>query len=143
MWFYVFCMMLLLENGYKEINVILRICWRKKIFGYIKYKEDDDFMELKDVWSIFLWKKRNIFWSKCSDYCFDLRFNLYDDECLGMCGFGCLCWFFVCGNCCYNKLCFEYDKCCWYNKYLLSCWLLFVYSLSCKEGFGGYLGCLN
>lgn len=42
-------MMLLLENGYKEINVILRICWRKKIFGYIKYKEDVDFMELKDV----------------------------------------------------------------------------------------------
>ena len=141
--FHVLCMTLLPENGHKETNATSRIRWRKKISGYTKYKEDADSMELKDVRSIPSRKKRNIFRSKRSDYCLDLRSNPHDDECLGMCGPGCSCWSFVCGNCCNNKLCFEHDKCCRHNKYSLSCWLPFVYSLSCKEGFGGYPGCLN
>ena len=136
-------MTLLPKNGHKKTTAASIIRWRKKISGYTKDKEDDGSMKLKDVRSISSPKKRNIFRSKRSDYCLYLRSNPHDDECLGMCGPGCSFWSFVCGNCCNNKLCLEHDKCCRHNKYSLSCWLPFVYSLSCKEGFGGYPSCLN
>lgn len=34
------------------------------------------------------------------------------DGCFGMCGFGCNCLQFVCGNCCTNHGCIEHDRCC-------------------------------
>ena len=34
------------------------------------------------------------------------------DECLGMCGYGCNCWSFLCGDCCYHLGCYEHDLCC-------------------------------
>ena len=142
--FHVLCMTLLADNAdHRETTAASRIRWRKKISEYTKDKKDDGSMKLEDVRSIPSRKKRNIFRSKRSDYCLDLRSNPHDDECLGMCGPGCTCWSFVCGNCCYNKLCLEHDKCCRHNKYSLKCWLPFVYSLSCKGGFGGYPSCLD
>ena len=33
-------------------------------------------------------------------------------ECLGLCGYGCQCWKFLCGDCCAHKGCFLHDKCC-------------------------------
>ena len=33
-------------------------------------------------------------------------------ECLGMCGPGCSCWDWACGDCCYHKGCYYHDKCC-------------------------------
>lgn len=140
--FHVLCMTLLPENGHKE-TAVSRIRWSKKIVGYTKNKEDDGSMKSKDVRSISSREKRNILRSKRSDYCVDLRSNPHDDECLGMCGPGCTCWSFVCGDCCYNKLCLEHDKCCRHRAFSLSCLLPFLYDLSCKEGFGGYPNCLN
>ena len=139
--FHVLCMTLLPKNGLKEATAS-RIRWNKKTVGYTTGKREDGSMELKSVRSIPLREKTNIFRSKRSDNCLDLRSNPHDDECLGMCGPGCACWSFVCGNCCYNKLCLEHDKCCRHNKYSLRCWLPFLYGLSCKGGFGGYPGCL-
>lgn len=134
--FHVLCMTLLPENGHKKTGAS-RIRWSKK------NKEDDGVMKLKDTGGISSRKKTNIFRSKRSDICLDLRSNPHNDECLGMCGPGCTCWSFVCGDCCYNKLCLEHDKCCGHNIYSIRCWLPFLYELSCKEGYGGYPSCLN
>ena len=35
-----------------------------------------------------------------------------DQECLGLCGPGCECWKWACGDCCYHKGCLYHDKCC-------------------------------
>ena len=34
------------------------------------------------------------------------------NNCFGMCGKGCSCWSFVCGNCCVNQYCLTHDQCC-------------------------------
>ena len=39
-------------------------------------------------------------------------FRKYDNDCFGMCGKGCSCWSFVCGNCCVNQYCLTHDQCC-------------------------------
>ena len=33
-------------------------------------------------------------------------------DCVGRCGPLCLCWWFVCLNCCYNQGCYDHDMCC-------------------------------
>jgi hypothetical protein len=35
-----------------------------------------------------------------------------EDECYGLCGYGCNCWKHVCKDCCYHKGCRDHDKCC-------------------------------
>lgn len=35
-----------------------------------------------------------------------------DDLCLGMCGYSCYCWEWVCGDCCYHLGCYDHDVCC-------------------------------
>uniref|UniRef100_A0A1X7U7X1 Uncharacterized protein n=1 Tax=Amphimedon queenslandica TaxID=400682 RepID=A0A1X7U7X1_AMPQE len=35
-----------------------------------------------------------------------------DNSCLGMCGPGCTCWKFACGDCCYHYGCFKHDLAC-------------------------------
>ena len=35
-----------------------------------------------------------------------------DNSCLGMCGPGCTCWEFTCGDCCYHYGCFKHDLAC-------------------------------
>ena len=39
-------------------------------------------------------------------------FKKYSNDCFGMCGKGCSCWSFVCGNCCVNQYCLTHDQCC-------------------------------
>ncbi len=34
------------------------------------------------------------------------------NNCLGLCGRGCSCWSFVCGDCCINEYCLTHDRCC-------------------------------
>ena len=52
------------------------------------------------------------------NYC-DQRFRLYRD-CKGLCGLGCWCWEWVCGDCCYHRACFDHDTCCENNGYASS-----------------------
>lgn len=35
-----------------------------------------------------------------------------NDNCFGMCGKGCSCWSWVCGDCCWHVGCYYHDKCC-------------------------------
>jgi hypothetical protein len=43
------------------------------------------------------------------------------DQCYGMCGYGCSCWSWVCGDCCYHNGCAQHDSWCrqgqWYYCY--------------------------
>jgi hypothetical protein len=47
--------------------------------------------------------------SKCK--CSDDKPNS-DDGCLGMCGPGCCCWCWMCGDCCFHQGCFVHDLAC-------------------------------
>jgi len=35
-----------------------------------------------------------------------------NNDCFGMCGLGCTCWSFVCGDCCYHQGCADHDNYC-------------------------------
>jgi hypothetical protein len=54
-------------------------------------------------------------------YCQDLTGDPYGDQCFGMCGPGCDCWSWVCGDCCYHYGCAVHDNWCregeWYWCY--------------------------
>lgn len=53
-----------------------------------------------------------------------------ENQCLGLCGKGCDCWRFVCGDCCYHQGCYDHDLCC--EKFFrVSC--LFPFSFSCTS----------
>ena len=53
-----------------------------------------------------------------------------EDECFGLCGYGCWCWIIVCGDCCLHKGCVEHDACCRKNgMYSAKC--LFPFNLAC------------
>ena len=36
----------------------------------------------------------------------------YRNDCFGLCGYGCSCWSFVCGDCCVHHYCLTHDDCC-------------------------------
>jgi hypothetical protein len=44
--------------------------------------------------------------------CQDLRGDPNKNECFGMCGFGCSCWTWVCGDCCSHPGCRYHDEQC-------------------------------
>jgi len=50
-------------------------------------------------------------WAHRQDSC-SLESDPNGDECDGMCGYGCNCWSFVCGDCCSHRLCADHDSCC-------------------------------
>ena len=52
-------------------------------------------------------------------------------ECIGMCGYGCNCWKFICGDCCMHTGCYDHDVCCRENFFDISC--LFPFDFSCEE----------
>lgn len=54
-----------------------------------------------------------------------------DDECLGLCGYGCNCWKWVCGDCCYHLGCYGHDVCC--RKKFVQTKCLFPFSFKCEE----------
>ena len=62
-----------------------------------------------------------------------------DMECLGMCGRGCSCWDWACGNCCYHKGCYYHDLCCRSRPDSLACWLPLEFECDkkyiCKDPF--------
>ena len=39
-------------------------------------------------------------------------FRRGSNDCFGMCGKGCSCWSFVCGDCCVHQYCLTHDECC-------------------------------
>ena len=43
------------------------------------------------------------------------------DECFGLCGYGCNCWRFLCGDCCFHVGCADHDVCCRRNFYTAKC----------------------
>ena len=55
-------------------------------------------------------------------------------SCLGMCGPGCTCWSWVCGDCCYHKGCYDHDRCCaaYLSWSCLSLWKFTCRSYSCR-----------
>lgn len=41
-----------------------------------------------------------------------IKSRAYDNDCLGLCGYSCHCWNFVCGDCCVHEYCLTHDMCC-------------------------------
>lgn len=56
-----------------------------------------------------------------------------DQECLGLCGYGCNCWKWICGDCCYHLGCYEHDLCCREKFVRTSC--LFPFKFKCESGY--------
>ena len=53
------------------------------------------------------------------------------NDCLGMCGKGCSCWKWVCGDCCWHIGCYHHDLCCGEKFFQTSC--LFPFGFNCKQ----------
>lgn len=64
------------------------------------------------------------------------------NNCRGLCGKGCSCWWWVCRNCCFNKGCEQHDLCC--KKTFTSSYCLRPYHHKFKcNHFPGYPKCLK
>lgn len=44
-----------------------------------------------------------------------------NDECYGQCGYGCDCWEWACGDCCFHLGCYDHDACCREGFFQLPC----------------------
>lgn len=58
-------------------------------------------------------------------------------RCLGLCGLGCTCWWWVCGDCCRHQGCYEHDLCCLYSRFSVYCLFPYLYGFSCS-GYDAY-----
>lgn len=68
-------------------------------------------------------------WSDTSYY--NCRRCPYQPDCVGMCGAGCSCWSWVCGDCCLHQGCYHHDICCGRDGYFSwSC--AFPWNFSCS-----------
>ena len=69
---------------------------------------------------------------QCTDgYC---PYRGYGSNCFGMCGSGCSCWSWVCGDCCVHQGCYDHDGCCQtYGFWSWSC--LVPWGFSCSGGY--------
>ena len=63
-----------------------------------------------------------------------------ENNCRGMCGPGCTCWSWFCGDCCWHRGCYEHDLCCKKKPYSTYC--LVPIGLSCS-GFRDYQKCMK
>ena len=54
-------------------------------------------------------QKRFFGWFTTSSDCYKYRNYA---NCKGLCGKGCNCWWWVCGDCCWHRSCFDHDDCC-------------------------------
>ena len=53
------------------------------------------------------------------------------NECFGMCGYGCYCWSWLCGDCCVHQGCVDHDKCC--RRHGTASWECFsVWNFDCS-----------
>ncbi|KAL9955007.1 hypothetical protein ACROYT_G042603 [Oculina patagonica] len=62
------------------------------------------------------------------------------NNCRGLCGRGCSCWSWFCGDCCWHRGCYEHDLCCKKKPYSSYC--LVPFGLSCS-GFRDYKKCMK
>ena len=74
--------------------------------------------------------------------CLDLRGDPLGNKCAGLCGPGCSCWNWVCGDCCRHGGCYEHDKCCRRKVWSGYCLTPWVYNFNC-DSYGGYPRCLQ
>lgn len=65
------------------------------------------------------------------DNCFDKCPPCPENECLSLCGYGCHCWKWVCGDCCYHLGCHGHDICCRKNFIQTKC--LFPIGFKCES----------
>ena len=56
-----------------------------------------------------------------------------NDECYGQCGYGCDCWEWLCGDCCFYLGCYDHDTCCREEFFQTRC--LVPYDFSCNSHF--------
>ena len=61
-----------------------------------------------------------------------LPYRGHGNDCFGMCGNGCNCWQWVCGDCCVHQGCYDHDGCCDRHGYWSSECLL-VWGFSCSS----------
>lgn len=62
------------------------------------------------------------------------------NNCRGLCGKGCSCWSWFCGDCCWHRGCYEHDLCCKKKPYSSYC--LVPIGLTCS-GFKNYKKCMK
>ena len=60
------------------------------------------------------------------------------NKCRGMCGPGCTCWSWYCGDCCWHRGCYEHDLCCKKSRFSSYC----LTPPGCSR-FSGYPKCLR
>ena len=60
------------------------------------------------------------------------------NKCRGMCGPGCTCWSWYCGDCCWHRGCYEHDLCCKKSRFSSYCFT----PPKCAS-FSGYPKCLR
>lgn len=73
---------------------------------------------------------RSVYNAAVEDSCFEYCPPCPEDECLSLCGYGCHCWKWVCGDCCYHLGCYGHDVCCRKNFIQTKC--LFPISFRCE-----------
>lgn len=66
-----------------------------------------------------------------NEECFEECPPCPDEDCLSLCGYGCHCWKWVCGDCCYHLGCHGHDVCCRENFIQTKC--LFPISFKCES----------
>ena len=67
------------------------------------------------------------------DDCLDDCPPCEEEGCLGMCGVRCMCWDFVCGDCCYHVGCYDHTVCCRMNYFSIAC--MFPIYFSCEDNY--------
>ena len=72
-----------------------------------------------------------------------LAHDPYNNTCYGMCGRGCSCWSWVCGDCCHHQMCYQHDKCCEKRFFSTYCLTPVFWGMSCSGGFDGYPQCMS
>ena len=65
------------------------------------------------------------------DSCFEYCPPCPEQECLSLCGYGCNCWKWICGDCCYHLGCYGHDVCCRNNFVQTKC--LFPTNFECNS----------
>ena len=83
---------------------------------------------------------RNKRWSLDATYCSNsdsycpAGFCPFESNCLGLCGPGCTCWWFICFDCCWNIGCYLHDLYgCTQGADALQCWVEAPTNLMCSE----------
>ena len=81
-------------------------------------------------------RQKRWWWSYCSNsgyYCINCPIG---SNCLGLCGRGCSCWWFVCGHCCFAPGCYAHDLICSGGHYTPECILTAPIAIVCVPFLG-------